>query len=110
MKWTRFVILVVLILAVSSALAFAQCGGGEKSDADAAKETETLAASKAETGEGEVINTVCPVMGAKIDKDTPYVVEYEGKKIGFCCAACIDKFNANPEEYLSKLEQEETKE
>ncbi len=42
-------------------------------------------------GEPKVVNTVCPIMGRKVD---PYNVpddlirEFEGQKIGFCCPSC----------------------
>ena len=54
---------------------------------------------------GEVINVVCPVMGGKVDKDTPYKTEYKDKIIGFCCPGCIPMFNANPEKYMVKLQE-----
>jgi YHS domain-containing protein len=47
--------------------------------------------------------TVCPVMGEKIDKNV--FVEYKGKKVYFCCAECKGKFEAAPEKYLPKLPQ-----
>jgi len=47
--------------------------------------------------------TDCPIMGMTIDKNV--YTEYKGKKVYFCCAACINKFNENPEQYLSKLPQ-----
>lgn len=47
--------------------------------------------------------TICPVMGGAIDKDI--FVEYQGKKVYFCCAACKPEFEKNPEKYLSKLPQ-----
>jgi len=47
--------------------------------------------------------TLCPVMDAPINKDL--FVEYEGKKVYFCCAGCPEKFKADPEKYLSKLPQ-----
>ena len=47
--------------------------------------------------------TVCPVMGNPIDKDI--FVEYEGKKVYFCCSACIETFQKDPKKYLSKLPQ-----
>jgi len=43
----------------------------------------------------------CPVMGGKINK-TLYV-DHDGKRIYVCCAACIGKFNENPEQYIQKL-------
>ncbi|OHB61136.1 MAG: hypothetical protein A2Y12_20105 [Planctomycetes bacterium GWF2_42_9] len=47
--------------------------------------------------------TTCPVMGGAINKDI--FVEYQGKKVYFCCPACIDEFNKEPEKYLPKLPQ-----
>lgn len=51
--------------------------------------------------------TLCPVMGNPIDKNV--FVEYEGKKVYFCCPGCIEKFQAEPEKYLSKLPQFQNK-
>jgi YHS domain-containing protein len=47
--------------------------------------------------------TTCPVMGGKINKSV--FIEYKGKKVYFCCPGCIDKFKANPEQYVAKLPQ-----
>ena len=47
--------------------------------------------------------TVCPVMGGKINKSV--FATYKGKKVYFCCAGCETPFLKNPEKYLSKLPQ-----
>ena len=48
--------------------------------------------------------TTCPVMeGNPIKKE--HFVEYEGKKVYFCCPGCDKKFLAAPEKYLAKLPQ-----
>ena len=48
--------------------------------------------------------TLCPVMkGNPIDTDI--FVEYEGKKVYFCCNSCKATFLANPEKYLADLPQ-----
>ncbi|MBN1126051.1 MAG: efflux RND transporter periplasmic adaptor subunit [Sedimentisphaerales bacterium] len=47
--------------------------------------------------------TICPVMGFAVNKDI--FIEYQGKKIYFCCAGCEEKFLAEPEKYLTKLPQ-----
>ena len=47
--------------------------------------------------------TMCPIMNAPIDKNI--FVEYEGKKVYFCCKGCETKFKENPEEYIAKLPQ-----
>ena len=48
--------------------------------------------------------TNCPVMGGKIDEK--FFVDYQGKRIYFCCAGCIDEFKKDPEKYLKKMEAE----
>jgi YHS domain-containing protein len=47
--------------------------------------------------------TICPVMGGAINK--AIFVEYQGKKVYFCCEPCKEKFEANPEKYVAKLPQ-----
>ena len=50
-----------------------------------------------------VEQTMCPVMGGPINKDI--FVEYQGKKVYFCCAQCKGEFEKESEKYLSKLPQ-----
>lgn len=89
-------LVVVFMLSLSLPYAMAiSCGAG--------KETSQ---KKALQDNGEVVNAICPVMGGKVEKDTAYKVEYNGKAIGFCCQACIDKFNEDPEGYLEELKEE----
>lgn len=82
-------IFLALLLAIPS-VALANCGacgvGGER-----------------HTQSGEIVNSECPVMGGGVGKDTPYTAEYKGKKIGFCCAGCVDAFKKNPEKYIGKI-------
>ena len=46
----------------------------------------------------------CPVMGGKINKDI--YADYKGKRVYFCCPACIEPFNKDPEKYIKKLQEE----
>ncbi|MBN2129962.1 MAG: YHS domain-containing protein, partial [Sedimentisphaerales bacterium] len=63
---------------------------------------DTMTKPQVETVAGE--QTTCPVMdGNPIDKNI--YVEYKGKKVYFCCKACVEKFKADPEKYVSKLPQ-----
>jgi YHS domain-containing protein len=48
--------------------------------------------------------TKCPVLGYPIDKNV--YADYNGKRVYFCCTSCIEKFKANPESYIKKLEGE----
>ncbi|PIS47748.1 MAG: hypothetical protein COT17_01875 [Elusimicrobia bacterium CG08_land_8_20_14_0_20_51_18] len=45
---------------------------------------------------------ICPVMREEfnVNKETPKA-EYKGKVYFFCCPACVEKFNKEPEKYLS---------
>lgn len=61
--------------------------------------TPAPAAQIAQTAE----QTTCPVMGGPIDKNI--FIEYQGKKVYFCCNGCPATFKANPEKYISKLPQ-----
>ena len=45
----------------------------------------------------------CPVMGNPIDKSI--FVDYQGKRVYFCCAMCPPKFEQDPEKYLKKLKE-----
>jgi len=72
--------------------------------AEPAKDT----AAKLETESASAVakateQTSCPVMGNPINKDV--CTDYKGQKVYFCCPACVDKFKAEPEKYLSKLPQ-----
>lgn len=44
----------------------------------------------------------CPVLGGDIDKNV--YVDYQGKRVYFCCKACIDDFKKDPNGYLKKME------
>ncbi len=46
--------------------------------------------------------TVCPVMGNPVSKDV--YTDYKGKRIYFCCSACIEPFKKDPEKYLKQME------
>ena len=48
--------------------------------------------------------TRCPVLGNKINEKV--FVDYQAKRIYFCCAGCIDEFKKDPEKYLKKMEAE----
>jgi YHS domain-containing protein len=50
----------------------------------------------------ENVQKTCPVMGGEINKD--FFKDYKGRRIYFCMADCVKKFDENPDEYLKKLE------
>lgn len=90
----------MLLLATLSLVGLFLVGGCKKSEPEGPTgtipEVETVTAVAGE-------QTICPVMAGAIDKTI--FVEYQGKKVYFCCAGCKDKFEAEPEKYLAKLPQ-----
>lgn len=46
----------------------------------------------------------CPVMGAAVNKAV--YTDYNGKRIYFCCPACIPQFEKNPERFMEKFGKE----
>ena len=66
-------------------------------------EHEAVVAKTAAVAVSATEQTLCPIMDAPINKDL--FVEYEGKKVYFCCAGCEKLFKENPEKYLAKLPQ-----
>lgn len=47
------------------------------------------------------LQTTCPVMGGKVNKDL--YVDHDGQRIYVCCKGCIDTVRKNPEKYIGKL-------
>ncbi|MBN2121208.1 MAG: YHS domain-containing protein [Candidatus Omnitrophica bacterium] len=81
-----------LILAGFPQMAFGQCCGN--------------CAKKGAVKKDVVANEICPVLGGKVSKDTPFTTVYEGKVIGFCCASCKEAFKKDLGKYIGKLEEE----
>lgn len=48
--------------------------------------------------------TNCPVMGGPINKQ--HYSDYQGKRVYFCCPACIPEFKKDPAKYIKKLEDQ----
>lgn len=49
-------------------------------------------------------NEICPVMGNPVDPKV--YVDYQGRRIGFCCPGCDATFLQDPEKYLKKVDEE----
>ena len=52
----------------------------------------------------------CVVSGDKLgEMGDPYVFEYEGREIKFCCKGCVKDFKKDAAKYIKKIEEEEAK-
>ncbi|MBL7106768.1 MAG: YHS domain-containing protein [Phycisphaerae bacterium] len=68
------------------------------------KKSEPAAPTEAKQVVSEAIEqTICPVIGGAINKEL--YTEYKEKKVYFCCAGCKEKFEKEPDKYISKLPQ-----
>jgi YHS domain-containing protein len=57
--------------------------------------------------EKSAIQTICPVMGGKIDKNT--FMDYKGTRVYFGGRMCLEEFKKNPEKYMKLLKDGEPK-
>jgi YHS domain-containing protein len=96
MKTRTAQIRIVLTLTILLLIALVTLTGCKKKSETAATSTEKAALVTTE-------QTVCPVMDGKINMNL--YTEYKGKKVYFCCPACKDQFEAEPEKYIAKLPQ-----
>jgi YHS domain-containing protein len=101
--------LVVLVAVMFGVFVLAGCQKEKPAVQQPAKQGEKMAMQeRAATDQAPVQvvageQTTCPVMGGPINK--AIFVEYQGKKVYFCCNACPDVFKADPAKYIAKLPQ-----
>ena len=87
-KWIAFLMVVAAVSFAAIALA------GD----------EPMAAAPSEGAAVSHPQTMCPVMNSAITKSK--YVDYNGKRVYFCCGSCVKAFKADPEKYMKKLQDE----
>ena len=80
--------------------------GCEKKESQTSEPIEKLTTTPAQeqsvtTAAGRT-QTVCPLMGGKINKNI--FADYNGKRVYFCCAGCVDAFKKDPAKYIKQME------
>lgn len=75
----------------------------EKCQAKAKAAEDKVAMIFGDIEKGFTLQNKCPVSGEDIDRDQS--VEYEGKKVYFCCEKCVKAFNTEPKKFVDKLPQ-----
>jgi len=49
--------------------------------------------------------TTCMISGEKLDSmGKPYVIDYKGTEVRFCCSHCVPDFEKDPAKYLKILQ------
>ncbi len=51
------------------------------------------------------VQAVCPVMGGKTNPNL--YADYQGQRLYFCCPACLEFFQKDPEKYLKKMKEQQ---
>lgn len=52
----------------------------------------------------ENVQTFCPVSGEKLEKKESFV-DYEGRRVYFCCEGCTKSFAKTPDKFLAALDE-----
>jgi YHS domain-containing protein len=86
---------VAVVIGLSSFALYAQ---GQTTPANQPATHDSMAVSPAKLAP----QTTCPVMGEAINKSV--YVDYNGKRVYFCCGMCPATFKKDPETYIKKLE------
>lgn len=98
-----------IVIFTALGLLLALSSGCSKKEPETPSPTSTPAqpeANQVVAGPNEPVaaeQTNCPVMDGPINKEI--FVEYQGKKVYFCCDSCKEMFLKDPQRYLAKLPQ-----
>lgn len=76
------------------------CCGNCQSKFESAADAEKFSEAKLAAA-GEAVNQSCPVSGKPIDAEI--VAMGDGRTVGFCCAKCEAKFEADPAAFAEKV-------
>ena len=68
------------------------------------QKTEPQAPAPAAAGQPEIAQKICPVLGNPIDPNVH--TDYNGRRIYFCCTSCLKAFEADPEKYIAKVDEQ----
>jgi len=96
-----YILYMVVVLALVAA-----CGMILLGCKKASAETKAPAASGPEvkSGAAQTEQTICPVMGGRINENV--YVDYNSRRVYFCCPSCVAQFKNDPEKYLRKLDDQ----
>jgi len=68
------------------------------------KKAEPQAPAPSAAGQPEIAQKICPVLGNPIDPNVH--ADYKGRRVYFCCTSCLKAFEADPEKYIAKVDEE----
>ncbi len=87
----------VALALAAGAFLLAGCGSdGQKGGAEDAA---------APAGTGAIAQKTCPVMEGNRINPKLYV-DHNGRRVYFCCKACVETFRKDPEKYVKKVDEQ----
>ena len=97
MKIAHYVIgLMAMVVAVN--IFIDGCGRQESGEA------EKIVSEPAVTQAAGIVQKTCPIMGGAINKNI--YVDYNGRRVYFCCKMCVATFKKDPQKYVTKVDAE----
>jgi len=89
------------IMTAAAVASLAMLGACASDKASGSRETKTTP-DAAIANAGMVSNSKCPIMPDHLI-DPAVTVAYKGKKVGFCCAGCIDEWDKMSESKKNEM-------
>jgi YHS domain-containing protein len=99
MKKNAVVFLLTFMVGAAAALIYRGVRYQPYAEAAPPKQEQAAPAAPAAAAVDTVpVNSVCPICGMDVDPSIP-PADYQGKKVGFGCAACPPRFARDPERW-----------
>ncbi|MFH0963458.1 MAG: hypothetical protein V2A58_05540 [Planctomycetota bacterium] len=99
----KAMILIGGVIALAAAVIVVACQKASEPAAPAAAMPPPSAAANAPAADMPA-QKVCPVMGNPIDPSI--YADHNGRRIYFCCPACVNTFKNDPDKYVKKVDEE----
>ena len=82
------------------------CGGSHQHGVSQGQEpaVHEMGQSPREEGSAPRRQELCPVLGGKVNPSV--FADYEGRRIHFCCPACVARFMEEPAKYMKEMQSQ----
>ncbi len=100
-----------IITLTTAILSLASCKPGKSTSYESSPEAPATESTSAESADAMPYPLkTCLVSGEELGSmGVPPAIVYQGQQIKFCCKSCIPDFEKEPEKYMAKLKEDQTK-